>query len=762
MSELIRSTRDVIIRTPDAKAAADFYQHVLGLAVTQRVGDIVGFQTGTLQLFVEQGDALPAVLDFLVEDETSPYLSLSEMFELGKRTAQIAIEQSVELLGRGDKVVGREVGDDRVDLSSSPDALCATLAVQEDVIHMITSPEDTSIRKRSWNFCEVTSGPLTDPSQGFDFVRKTGDFTNLGFNDSVILRIILDVQKGDGDEHSSTQPGKMSMLGSRLASPRRENRGLWMIASIFQDSMLSTHKASEPKYLPPIMGGTGVTALFDNPENVFLYVLSYKGGSYRRIYATACAEMQSYLYNLERGIQSAPVLCPRLREKQEYFWGTYAEKVFVPKPIAIHHGDEPPPALYEMTGGQNRYVNYENRLLRTRHVVTRKQAQIEWSHTRRLRSIFLSLFPTMESFASLDRERSRTMRARYDDALSANSALQNLLKREARSQDAMKLMGSEAFYTLTVGKRDFTRADAMWVYLNGQGENYSLRDVTLSEDIFVREEVSVEETFKVGGIPLRPYFHGGEKLRLTRTRVGLYNINQPMEEWSEDLLQRLKLERAAKGRPLKPHEVGPICDMNREWVNDDTGLIDQCQRLTSGSKASYKVILVSNDRRLANQMAETCNVTVTRLSPSEYSRLAHSDGIELSAETNPEFLRNHGVPADYIFVDTGSVSAVSVKMTEESGVLYDRTVLETGWDQGSRFSKVTLTKTPKTRLVKEIHRPVTRPRIWRSGSRPHESSYSSHSSWRNSVRSSRTDSSWWRPGEADTTQLTSRTPYRRA
>jgi len=68
VSDLIRSTRDVIIRTPDVKAAADFYQRVLGLAVTQRVGDIVGFETGTLQLFVEQGDALPAVLDFLVQD----------------------------------------------------------------------------------------------------------------------------------------------------------------------------------------------------------------------------------------------------------------------------------------------------------------------------------------------------------------------------------------------------------------------------------------------------------------------------------------------------------------------------------------------------------------------------------------------------------------------------------------------------------------------------------------------------------------------
>src|SRR5580700_9442259 len=68
MIELVQSTRDVIVRTPDAKSAVDFYQNVLGLAVTQRVGDIVGFETGTLQLFVEQGDALPVVLDFLVQD----------------------------------------------------------------------------------------------------------------------------------------------------------------------------------------------------------------------------------------------------------------------------------------------------------------------------------------------------------------------------------------------------------------------------------------------------------------------------------------------------------------------------------------------------------------------------------------------------------------------------------------------------------------------------------------------------------------------
>nr|UYL94517.1 MAG: hypothetical protein [Leptosphaeria biglobosa narnavirus 2] len=695
-------------------------------------------------------------LSYLLEEEIADYLDLDEMFQLGRRTATIAHEQKVPLLGYGHKVLGREVGDDRVDLSRTPDPLCATLVVQEDVIKMVTSPEDTSIRKRSWNFCEVTSGPLTDPSQGYDHIRKVGDFTNLGFNDSVVLRIILDVQKGEGEEHSSTQPGKMSMLGSRLATPRKENRGMWMVASIFQDAMLCTHKASEPKYLPPQMGGTGVTALFDNPNNVFLYVLAYRGGSYRRIYATACSELREYLYNLERGIQSAPILCPRLREKQEYFWGTYAEKVFIPKAGGVTNDDEPPPPLYEQTGGQNRYQNFENRLLRTRHVVTRKQAQVEWAHTRRLQSIFLCLFDKMEVFERIDKDRSRTMRARYDNALAANSALQNLLRREAGQSDAMKLMGSDNFYTLTVGKRDFTRADAEWVYLNGQGESYSLHDVSLSEDIFVREEVSVEETFKVGGIPLRPYFSCGEQLRPTKIKVGLYNINQTMEEWSENLLERLRNERDRLGRPLRPSEMGPICDQDREWVNDDSGLIAQAHRVTSGTKASYKVVLVSRDRRLANQMAETCNATVIRLDPREFVRLAHSHGYAIDANIPTEFLKEYGVDGDVILTDSGAISAASVRMVEENGVIHHRSVLETGWYQGHRFSRISLTKVWKTRLMKEIHRPVTRPRIWRSGSRPHESAYSSHSSWKRSVRSSRTDSSWWRGSTSPT--LTTRLP----
>jgi hypothetical protein len=673
-------------------------------------------------------------LEFLAGEDQESFIDPSEIRQIGIRTAEIASDNGQELLG-GEQITGREVGDDRVDMSRTPDSLCCALAVQESVTHMVTSNQDTFVGKRAWNFCEVTSGPLTDPSEGFDHVRKDGDFSRLGFNDSIVLRIILDVQKGDGEEHSSSEPGKMSMLGSRLATPRRENRGTWMLASMFQDAMLCTHKASEPKYLPQVMGGTGVTALFDNADNIFLSVLAYKGGTYRRIYATAIAEMQEYLRSLERGVQSAPVLSPRLRDKQEYFWGTYENLVFVPDPNLVNTSEDPPAPLYKMTGGQNRYQNFENRLLRTRHVVTRKRALVEWSHTRRLQRIFNGVFSSMKEISDYDRDRSSMSRARYQGALNANSALVNLLRREANHLDAQKMMGDKNFTTLTVGKRDITRYDTEWVYRNGQGEVYSLRDVLLSEDIFVREEVSEEETFKVGGITLRPYQLGGPKPVPTKTKVGLYRINKSMEEWSEDLLRRLISKRTALGRPLTNQEIEPICNEDREWVNDDSGLIGRCHNEVSGAKALQTVALVSGDRRLANQMAETCNVTVLRVDPAQYAVRQITAGLEPADETRTTLEKGGMMGFEALYVDTGSVSAHAASMAEEGGILYTRHLRDTGWSGDRRYTSYTLRKLDVPRRIRfEVHRPVIRPKVWRSTSRSHSSVYSSHSSWRRSDR----------------------------
>jgi predicted enzyme related to lactoylglutathione lyase len=64
-----QSTRDVIVRTEDFAAAVQFYEHVLGFPVTMRRDNIVGFETGAIQLFIERGSpAHGPVFEMRVQD----------------------------------------------------------------------------------------------------------------------------------------------------------------------------------------------------------------------------------------------------------------------------------------------------------------------------------------------------------------------------------------------------------------------------------------------------------------------------------------------------------------------------------------------------------------------------------------------------------------------------------------------------------------------------------------------------------------------
>jgi hypothetical protein len=188
--------------------------------------------------------------------------------------------------------------------------------------------------------------------------------------------------------------------------------------------------------------------------------------------------------------------------------------------------------------------------------------------------------------------------------------------------------------------------------------------------------------------------------------------------------------------------IGPILELHPEWVNDDSGLIGRCLREHANDKGRQAVVLVSGDRRLANQMAETCNVTVHRIMPTEFVRLACESNVQLDEQTTGDFLRKYGVPGDHIYIDTGSVMAAAATHTTENGVFLSRIVHSTGWEDGTRFSRITLLEVPRKALKKETHFPVTRPKVWRAGSRPHESAYSSHSSWKETVRNTSESGSW--------------------
>ena len=66
MCDTFTASRDIIVRTEKWSEALKFYGSVLGLPITHRSETIVGFETGSFCLYVEQGKEHGPVFDFLV------------------------------------------------------------------------------------------------------------------------------------------------------------------------------------------------------------------------------------------------------------------------------------------------------------------------------------------------------------------------------------------------------------------------------------------------------------------------------------------------------------------------------------------------------------------------------------------------------------------------------------------------------------------------------------------------------------------------
>jgi catechol 2,3-dioxygenase-like lactoylglutathione lyase family enzyme len=71
MASAFHASRDVIIRTDAWEEALKFYEVTLGLSITYRGPDLVGFETGAFCLYVEKGTRHGPVFEFLVPDVQS-------------------------------------------------------------------------------------------------------------------------------------------------------------------------------------------------------------------------------------------------------------------------------------------------------------------------------------------------------------------------------------------------------------------------------------------------------------------------------------------------------------------------------------------------------------------------------------------------------------------------------------------------------------------------------------------------------------------
>lgn len=589
-----------------------------------------------------------------------------------------------------DKVRGMEVGDDVVNVSSDPRLLAHIIAGQETYMQMSTSWEDTCISDRLFNFCEVTSEIPGCPEQSFHHARKSGTQKDFCFTDVLPQRVIMPVSKQIGD-FSSTTVGKMAWVRSRLGVTKPSLRGMLTIANLFQDAFLRVDKASEPKYLPRIMGGTGV--LDQDPKNLFIFTNLYKDGEYARIFASAVQELRQTLDYAESNRPYCPVLCKQLRRKQEYLHITWDNLVFVPERPGIGRpGQGEILPLYKAVSPKALHISTEQRLVSSRLILGKQAAEVELMRSVRISDLLFS------RYFDFEKESQRLInihkRETFENRLSAKAAVKRLLDRRANHHDRDKMLLDDAFRVVDSGRLKFTKSDANWLALGGKSETYSILDISFQEDMYLREELSIEETLKVSGIPIRDRLTG--KVRDTTTKVGLYQISRPMKEWADNIVCKLRDRKDSLNRSLAPVESIPILISDLEWVQDDSGIIAEAFRILAANASvhSSPIALITTDSKLGWRVCRSVKQIVYMIHP-EY--LIHIGKVPFSSTTNVTLedlreldwetvtSRGHRKPVGVI-PDTGSILAsLSKKRRDKKNV----ELLSYDWNSRSATYRVT-------------------------------------------------------------------------
>jgi hypothetical protein len=639
----------------------------------------------------DEFDSDPTFLSFSdEEEEEAPIMGdVNVLHDNYKSSVSLIEEMELPISGEPeDRIVGMEVGDDRVDLSTNTLKLALMLVVQETVCMMKTSKEDTYISPVWWNFCETTNPTPCSKLQSLEYARSKNTFSNIGFVDTLPLRIVIDTSKTDRSAHSSTTTGKASMIGRHLRATRPEVVFQNHLGSLLQDSYLRTYRMKDPKYLPIQMGGTGCPALFNEVVNLYLYVMTYRGGGYSRLYGTATQEAMDVVSQLDHGEHADALLCSRLRTRQEYYHGTYKHQVALPPVDDLKDatGGAALP-LYKGVSCLAGFSSVEGRLRRAKLLATRTEATALFNRRVKIEQWLLQAGSVPAWIEDAKASRRRDM-AIVGNAISANSALQRLIDKRATGNE-MEILRAENWAIITHGASEFAFGHALWLHRGGKGVVYSIHDIARIEDMFLVEDVSVDDNFRVRGIPLTEQIRGDARIRPTISRAGLYQISGTQLEWCHRKVDQIKMIRAQSDLPLDWTAYKPVFTEGLEWVTDDGSLIARAVDLMLHSEVSDSIYLLSCDKKLARRMADTIGRTVLLVDPGKLAvklgtRLADETFSPAAEDINRLFVnRRRGLTLPHhVLVDTG---AVRVRMSEidiEDGRYVTKTLSRTGRSRG--------------------------------------------------------------------------------
>jgi hypothetical protein len=662
-----------------------------------------GINQGWLEFLPDTGDPVP-----VGNPSKSEYLDLFRDAEERLITQGISVTP-IPLI---QPIRGMEVGDDRKDESLSPTGLAVALAAQSQIFKMKTSENDTFISSKRSNFCEVTTITPRSVLGSYHNFRKTGTTENLEFVDVMPLRLVEPVAKGKGTDHSSSKSGKASLAGPKQSFAREDLKEEMMLHNFFQDGCLVTVRSREPKYLPTILGGSGAPSLWAEYRNQYLYMIAFRGSGYSRVYGTAIQEVNETLRRLEFGQgYNVPHLALKLRDKQEYLYGTYAEKVFVPTAeMKSQYSERLPPPLYKGGGTTNDLASYEARLMGAKVLVTRAQAEIEYERSQRNGSVLFGL-GTVHSSKFKQKQDSMSARKAFDGALSANSAFSNLLSRQANQKDVQQMMKDPSFNVVSQGAREYTLRHAKWVHEGCKSDTYSLRDILRSQDMFLRSEVSTDEEMKVSGIEREWVRNGKSTITETRAEVGLWKVSQDAQEWAAVIAAKLSEKRVEKSiSTLDRSDVLNVYWGHRELVADDPLIVQRVIQISQQLTSTENGVIFTKDRSLVKACANRAGMNFFRISPSVLLSLIK--GLDpqnecMEFDMNPMLvgskLKLPGNPVRIAIVDTGSLDETLAKyeldIKPEKSKILRRTRLSYGKSSSGRYEVFSVREIGKSSLA---------------------------------------------------------------
>jgi hypothetical protein len=237
-----------------------------------------------------------------------------------------------------------------------------------------------------------------------------------------------------------------------------------------------------------------------------------------------------------------------------------------------------------------------------------------------------------------------------------------------------------------------------------KGDTYNAMDIYVPEDMFLRKDVSTEESLKIGGLQLR--FRQGPiyKEVLTVSQVGLYQITGSKLEWANKLCESLEEEREIL-QPIPLPVLKELYYQNREWVNDDGLLVSRAIDIVS--KAHYtlndSMFLISGDKGVARRIADATGINVIMVNPDDLARegkiLPNEYGESLSLNKLINLTRFKETDRirkpNFFLVDTGSERSNLSHMEWKGRSAVYRKCRSCGYDKyGHRVERITFYKGP--------------------------------------------------------------------